>query len=216
MKLYTHALSPFSAKVRVALAEKGVRADEERLPITRAGVGRKPKELLDANPRGQVPTLVDGDLVLYDSTVILEWLEERTPKPPLLPAGVAARARARLLEDDADWLMTTAVADLLAEVYRKTDPATRDAAKVAAASEAIRRAHDRLEGVLADGREYLCGPFGIADIAWVLPVSFAAFYGVSAGETHRRLSAWLARMAARPSVANETRAMTEALRGLPD
>jgi len=215
VKLYTHALSPFSAKVRVALAEKGVRADEERLPITRTAIVRKPKELLDANPRGQVPTLVEGDLVLYDSTVILEWLEERFPSPSLLPASVDDRARARLLEDDADWLMTTAIADLLAEVHRKTDPATRDTAKIAAASEAIRREYDRLEGVLADGREYLCGPFGIPDVASYLPVSFAAFYGVSPGETHPRLAAWLARMAARPSVAHETRSMTEALRALP-
>ena len=215
MKLYTHALSPFSAKVRVALAEKGVRADEERLPITRTAIARKPKELLDANPRGQVPTLVAGDLVLYDSTVILEWLEERFPQPPLLPADVDARARARLLEDDADWLMTTAIADLLAEVYRKTDPATRDAAKVAAASDAVRRAYDRLEGVLADGREHPCGAFGLADVAWYLPVSFAAFYGVSPGATHPRLAQWLARLAARPSIAEETRSMTEALRALP-
>jgi glutathione S-transferase len=216
VKLYTHALSPFSAKVRVALAEKGVRADEELLPITRTAIAHKPKQLLDANPRGQVPTLVDGDLVLYDSTVILEWLEERFPKPSLLPASVDDRARARLLEDDADWLMTTAIADLLAEVYRKTDPAMRDAAKVAAASDAIRRAYDRLESVLSDGREHLCGAFGLPDVAWYPPVSFAAFYGVSPGATHPRLAAWLARVAARPSVAHETRAMTEALRALAD
>lgn len=216
MNLYTHALSPFSAKVRVALAEKGLQADEERLPITRTAIVRKPKALLDANPRGQVPTLVEGDLVLYDSTVILEWLEERTPRPPLLPQGVAARARARLLEDDADWLMTTAIADLLAEVYRRTDPATRDPAKVAAAGEAIRRAYDRLEAVLGDGREHLCGAFGIADIAWYLPVSFAAFFGVAPGATHPRVGSWLARLAARPSIAHETRAMTEALRSLPE
>lgn len=216
MKLYTHALSPFSAKVRIALAEKGVSVDEERLPITRTAIVHKPKQLLDANPRGQVPTLLAGDLALHDSTVILEWLEERYPKPPLLPENVDDRARARLLEDDADWLMATAIADLLAEVYRKTDPATRDPAKVTAAGEAIRRAYDGLEATLADGREFLCGAFGIADLAWYLPVSFAAFYGVAPASTQLRLAGWLARMAARPSVANETRSMTEALRALPD
>jgi glutathione S-transferase len=50
-----------------------------------------------------VPTLVADGLVLYDSTVILEWLEERHPEPPLLPCGADARARARLLEDEGDW-----------------------------------------------------------------------------------------------------------------
>jgi glutathione S-transferase len=53
--------------------------------------------------RGEVPTLVAGELVLYDSTVILEWLEERHPERPLLPHGATARARARLLEDEGRW-----------------------------------------------------------------------------------------------------------------
>lgn len=216
MKLFTHALSPFSAKIRVALEEKGLACEEERLPISRQAILHKPKELLDANPRGQVPTLVDGDLVLYDSTVILEYLEDRFPRPPLYPEGIAARARARLLEDDADWLMNTAIAELLAEVYRKADPAARDGARIAASGEAIRRAYDRLEGVLSDGRDHLAGPFGAADVAWYLPVSFAAFFGVPPGPTHPHVAAWLARIAARPSLARETAAMTEALRTLPD
>jgi glutathione S-transferase len=64
MKLYTHALSPFSGKVRIALDEKGVAVEEEQLPISRQAILAKPKALLDANPRGQVPTLIAGDLVL--------------------------------------------------------------------------------------------------------------------------------------------------------
>src|SRR5215472_10360585 len=109
MKLYTHALSPFSAKVRIVLREKGLQFDDEQLPITRKAILSKPERLLAANPRGQVPTLFDEDLVLYDSTVILEYLEERAPTPALLPMGAKARARARLLEDDADWLMNGAI-----------------------------------------------------------------------------------------------------------
>src|SRR5262249_56102734 len=54
------------------------------------------------NPKGQVPCLVDGDLVLYDSTVILEYLEDRHPVPELMPREPAARARCRLLELEAD------------------------------------------------------------------------------------------------------------------
>ena len=91
MKLYTHSLSPFSGKVRIALDEKGLAFEEEQLPITRQAILHKPKALLDANPRGQVPTLVASDLVLYDSTVILEWLEEHQPEPALLPPGADAR-----------------------------------------------------------------------------------------------------------------------------
>src|SRR5262245_32439704 len=103
MQLITHALSPYSAKVRTARREKGIGFEDEKLPITRAGIARKPEKLLAANPRGQVPVLFDGEVALHDSTVILEYLEERQPRPALLPKGAAERARARLLEDDSDW-----------------------------------------------------------------------------------------------------------------
>jgi glutathione S-transferase len=213
VKLYTHALSPFSAKVRIALREKGLTFDDEELPISRNAILSKPDQLLAANPRGQLPTLFDGDLVLYDSTVILEYLEDRAPAPPLLPDGAKARARARLLEDDADWLMNGAIVDLLAETYRKPDPAMRDEQKIAASSRAIAAAYDRLEQMLGDGRPHLCGqPFTVSDVSWLLPVSFAAVYGVPPGDAH----AWLRRVAARPSIAAETKAMQEALAKLPD
>jgi glutathione S-transferase len=217
MKLITHALSPYSAKVRIALREKGIPFEDEKLPITRAGIARKPQALLAANPRGQVPVLFDGPLALHDSTVILEYLEERQPRPALLPQGAAERARVRLLEDDADWLMNGAIAELLAETYRKPDPATRDEARLAKAAEAIRSAYERLERTLADGREYLAGgSFTLADLGWLFPVSFAAFYGVPPGDGQPRLGAWLLRASARASVAEETKAMREALEKLPD
>ena len=85
MKLYTHGLSPYSAKVRIALDEKGIAYEEIALPLRRAGITAKPKELLAANPRAQVPTLLDGDVTLYDSTVIVEYLEETQPEPHLCP-----------------------------------------------------------------------------------------------------------------------------------
>jgi len=217
MKLYTHALSPFSAKVRIALREKGLPFDDEQLLISRNAILSKPEQLLAANPRGQVPTLFDEDLVLYDSTVILEYLEERAPTPALLPVGVKARARARLLEDDADWLMSGAIVDLLAETYRKPDPATRNQRKIADAAKLIQSAYDRLEGVLGDERPHLCGEaFTLSDVSWLLPVSFATVFGVPLGEGRRALSAWLARVGARPSVVTETKAMQEALAKLPD
>jgi glutathione S-transferase len=99
MRLYAFPLSPFSAKVRIALAEKGLDCEVVDLPTTRTGVVSKPAELLATNPRGQVPVLVDGELGIYDSTVILEYLEDRFPAPPLYPRDVAMRARCRQLED---------------------------------------------------------------------------------------------------------------------
>lgn len=217
MKLYTHALSPYSAKVRIALEEKGLPYEEVALPIRRAGIVEKPAELQEVNPRGEVPVLLDGDVRLYDSTVILEYLEERTPDPPLLPKGLGERARARQLEDFGDWLVAGAVNQLLDETFRKPDPGLRDAARAAEAAAAIRRAYDRLERALGE-RDAFAGVFGAADIALYVPVMIAAFYGVApdAEGAHPRLAAWLERTGARPSVAREVAAQTEALRSLAD
>ncbi len=216
MKLYTHALSPFSGKVRIALDEKGVTYEEEQLPITRQAILAKPKAMLDANPRSQVPTLIAGDLVLYDSTVILEWLEERHPEPPLLPRGADARARVRLLEDEGDWLMNGSIAELLAQTWRLRDPADRDATKLAAATAALHAAFDRLEALLADGRLWLAGAaFSVADLSVNFPVAFAGFFGVPPTPSHPQLAAWAARVSARPSVARETARMLEAVGSVP-
>jgi Glutathione S-transferase, N-terminal domain len=83
MKLYTHALSPFSAKVRIVLREKGLPFDDEQLPISRNAILSKPEQLLAANPRGQVPTLFDEDVVLYDL--------DRVPR---VPRGACAHTAA--------------------------------------------------------------------------------------------------------------------------
>jgi len=93
MRLYSGPLSLFTGKVRIALDEKGLEYELVSVPFSRAA-GYEPKhpEVVRLNPKRQVPVLVDGDLALYDSTLILEYLEDRHPSPPLLPADPAARA----------------------------------------------------------------------------------------------------------------------------
>ena len=91
MLLFSSPTCCWSHRVRVALAEKGIGVEvinvDEREP---------PEDLLDLNPIGSVPTLIDRDLVLYDSRVIMEYLDERFPHPPLLPPDPVNRARFRL------------------------------------------------------------------------------------------------------------------------
>ncbi|GGK10134.1 glutathione S-transferase N-terminal domain-containing protein [Pseudomonas matsuisoli] len=82
----------YSHRVRFVLAEKAVEVDVVDVPL-----GQCPSRLAELNPYGSVPTLVDRDLCLYETTVILEYLEERYPHPPLLPAYPVARANSRLL-----------------------------------------------------------------------------------------------------------------------
>ena len=92
MTLYSGALDIHSHRVRIVLAEKGV--SYEVVNIESRG---KPEDLLELNPYGSVPTLVDRELVLYESNIINEYLDERFPHPPLMPVYPVARAKARLI-----------------------------------------------------------------------------------------------------------------------
>ena len=98
--VYDHPLSPYGQKVKIALMEKSV-AFEARMPDA-IGSGSVSGEFAGASPRGEVPALIDGDVTLFDSTIILEYIEERWPEPALLPSGAAARARVRTLEEAMD------------------------------------------------------------------------------------------------------------------
>src|SRR6516165_7647108 len=99
MKLYSGPLSLFSRKVEIALHEKGLSFEREMVPFSQTkGYAPKHPAVLAANPKAQVPVLVDGDLTLFDSTLIIEYLEDAYPAPPLFPADAKARARCRLIE----------------------------------------------------------------------------------------------------------------------
>jgi len=91
MTLFSDAQSHYSHRVRIVLAEKGVSVD-----LVDVDVNDKPQELADLNPYNSLPTLVDRDLSLYESKVIMEYLDERFPHPPLLPVYPVARAQSRL------------------------------------------------------------------------------------------------------------------------
>ena len=100
MNLYTTATSVEDHRTRIVLAEKDI-AHEAIIVDPK----KLPEDLIDLNPYGTVPTLVDRDLVLYNSRVIMEYLEERFPHPPLMPVGPVARAQARLalFRVENDW-----------------------------------------------------------------------------------------------------------------
>jgi len=94
--LYSGPLSMFGAKVQIALLEKGVGFDLVMVPFDFATLYTpKHPEVLRINPKKQVPVLVHGELELFDSTQIFEYLEDAFPQPPLWPREVRARARAR-------------------------------------------------------------------------------------------------------------------------
>ena len=100
MTLYSDPRDHHSHRVRMVLAEKDV-----RVQVVDVNPRRLPRALLDVNPYNTVPTLVYRDLVLYNSAVIIEYLDERFPHPPLLPVYPVARAQSRLLMHriELDW-----------------------------------------------------------------------------------------------------------------
>ena len=210
MKLWSGVLSPFSTKVRIALAEKGLEYETVQIPWTRQTLwGPKPPEFLAVSPHGKVPVLIDGGATVYDSTVIAEYLEDRYPDPSLFPADAVARARCRQLEDEADTAMVEEVTPLVQELFTKRDDTARDQARVSVAIAALQRRYAMLERELATN-EYLCGDFSVADIAAFMVVAFASSLGVAPGETQPALTRWFQRMLARPCVAREFEAVTQA------
>ena len=92
MTFFSDGQSHYSHRVRIVLAEKGVAVD-----VIDVDPDNKPEELADLNPYNALPTLVDRELVLYEANIMMEYLDERFPHPPLLPVYPVARAQSRLM-----------------------------------------------------------------------------------------------------------------------
>ena len=198
LRLYDHPFSPYAQKVKIALREKGV-AFEARMPDG-IGAGGAAGEFAAANPRAEVPTLIDGEVKVFDSTIILEYIEDKWPAPPLLPAAPAERARVRMLEEVMDthyepinWglgevrAFQRATGELAQEIERR-------------AAEQTRGFFAWLETQLGDRDWFNGAAFGWGDLA------VAPYLNGSRGHGHRppaggRLAAWLERVNQRPSVA---------------
>lgn len=118
MTLFTLPDCPLCHSVRIVLAEKDIQAD-----IIEMDPNNKPEDLADLNPYNSAPTLVDRDLVLYDSHVIMEYLDERFPHPPLMPVDPVSRAHTRLtlFRIKKDWL--SLVSDLESGEKERMDTA---------------------------------------------------------------------------------------------
>lgn len=198
VRVYEHPLSPYAQKVKIALAEKGV-PFEARMPDA-IGTGTVGGEFAAANPRGEVPVLVDGDVALFDSSVIVAYVEERWPEPPLLPGTPAERARVRTLEEVMDThyeAINWGLAEVLAFGRAQGELAARLVARAAAQTAALQA---WLEPHL-DGREWLNGAaFGMGDLCVAPFVNGSLGFG-NGPKPGTRLARWLARVNERPSVA---------------
>ena len=198
LRLYDHPLSPYSQKIKIALREKGV-TFEACLP-TGLGSGAQNDGLGAANPRGEVPALVlETGEALFESTVLLEFIEERWPEPPLAPSAPLGRARARMIEEVMD-THYEAINWALGEIHHfgRGDGALRD--QLLAGAEAdLTKWYAWLEAQLGDAPWFGGERFGWADAAVLPHLLGSEAFGLGPA-SERPLGAYLARGRARPSV----------------
>jgi RNA polymerase-associated protein len=160
MTLFSDPTCQYSHRVRIVLAEKGVTVDIE--DIEGNGVT---EEILEANPYGTLPTLVDRDLALYESKVVMEYLDERFPHPPLLPVYPVARAQSRLWihRIERDWCT------LIDQIV-----ASPDSKKAEAARKEFRESLISVASIFADMDFFMNEEFTLVDcclgpMLWRLP-----------------------------------------------
>jgi glutathione S-transferase/RNA polymerase-associated protein len=209
LRLYDHPFSPYAQKVKIALREKG-QAFEPPMPEG-IGAGGAGGEFAAANPRAEVPALIDGDVRIFDSTIILEYIEDKWPTPPLLPQTPAERARVRMLEEVMDTHFEP-ITWGLGEI-RNFKRATGELAEriEAHAAQQLDGYYAWLERQLGD-REWFNGAgFGWGDLA-VAPYlnGSSPSRPVPAGS---KLAAWMGRVNARPSVAATVQDIRDMLAG---
>src|SRR5918999_1115304 len=132
LRLFSGPLSMFGAKAQIAMLEKGLEFELVMVPFKTSYEPRHP-EVLRVNPKRQVPVLIDGELEIFDSTQIFEYLEDLKPEPALWPREIRARARARLLELKSDEVYFPNIIRLMG-LQRELDGPDATAAKAGAAA----------------------------------------------------------------------------------
>jgi len=182
MSMYSDNDDVYSHQVRIVLAEKGVNVD-----IMSVKNGNAPDELMAVNPYGTVPTLIDRELVLYEARIIMEYLDERFPHPPLLPVYPVARAETRKMMHriEQDWY------SLLLRINTNDD--------CESAREQLLESLIGLEPVFSDKPYFLSDEFSLLDCAlapllWRLPKM-----GIEIPEDAKGLDAYMQRLFKRDS-----------------
>ena len=213
MLLYEHPLSSYAQKVKIALREKGIDFTVETPAAL--GSGKADGKFAAASPRNEVPALIDGDVRIFDSTIILEYLEDKFPSPPLLPRDPAARANARMIEELCD-TSYEAVNWGLSEIrwFKRAEGAQAEKMKAIAAAQTA-ELQDWLTDRLGDAPWFNGASFGWADVS-VAPYvnrSFHYGFGTASGSP---LDKWRHRIRERPAVAKTFREFEAACEHMGD
>lgn len=189
MKLYYAAPSIYGRKVLSVLEEKGLDYDIEKM--TFAAGDHKKDEYLKINPNGEIPTLDDNGFIVYESTAIIEYLEDEYPEPHLMPEDSEGRARVRMVEDFCDLHFYPAVIKVF-KAKRNQEEVTEEMLG------AIRDCLKRLAQYLGS-QQFIAGDFSLADCA-VMPV-VASLEGLGSADSlveSRTLKTYFQRLKSRP------------------
>jgi glutathione S-transferase len=191
----------FGAKAQIAAMEKGLDFELVMVPYdSQLGYSPKHPEVLRINPKRQVPVLVHGDLEIFDSTQIFEYLEDLQPAPPLWPRDLSGRARARRLEHQSDEVYFPHIIRLMSLQNDLSDP-------VAVASiEAATGYYAEMDALLTNG-EWLAGSYSFSDIAFYMAALFGERQNAPMTAATPRLLEWRRRMTQRPAVRSVVSAM---------
>jgi len=209
LRLYSGPLSMFGAKAEIAMREKGLEFELVMVPFDMQRLyDPKHPQVVRINPKRQVPVLTHGDLELFDSTQIFEYLEDLRPQPPLWPAAAAERARARQLEHKSDEVYFPHIVRLMG-----LQGTPQDLAAIAARDGAARY-YQEMETLLAQ-REFLAAVYSYADIAFYMAQLFGERMGAPLTAATPKLIEWRTRMTARPAVRKVAGAMASGSSGAP-
>ena len=196
MTLYSGTTCPFSQRCRNVLYEKGM-----DFQIVDVDLHNKPEDLAVMNPYNQVPVLVERDLILYESNIINEYIDDRFPHPQLMPADPVMRARARLFLFRFEHEMFSHV-----ETLEKGNPRNADKARAA-----IRDNLAQIAPVFGKQKHMLGDEFSMLDVA-ITPLLWRLdYYGVQMPKQAAPLMKYAERLFARPAFSE---AMTSAERGM--
>ncbi len=147
----------------------------------------KPKGLWEQNPYGKVPVLMDGDVTVYESAIINEYLDEKFPQVPLVPKDLGQRARMRIWIDFCNTRLQQAASDFRHEHEPEK------------AKENLKKHLLTLDRELTD-REYLVASYSLADLTYIPFFVRQPRYGYSIDDSTPHVKAWMDRLLARPAL----------------
>ncbi len=195
LKLYEHPFSPYAQKVKIALYEKNVPFDAE-VPNAFAGGA---SEYSKTNPRLEVPALVDEGFAIFDSTIILQYVEDKWPSPPMLPQSARDRARVRMIEELCDTYyepINWGLMEVTAWGRASGELAAQIVARAGAQTAGV---FSWLERELGSNPYFNGATFGHGDLSVYPFVNGSIVFG-NPPKAGSALAAWVARVTARESV----------------